>query len=93
MGKIIGPLIFIFWPLAIILFQYLIILSANAYGCKIWALGPEVCMVFGFDIGGFLYPLWTLGYQMALALFWVVPALVIWLLVKIFFLIKDWSSK
>lgn len=73
----------VFWPWIIIAVEFAVIWWANARGCKIWALGPEPCLLFGHDIGEQLYPLWSVGYQIAFSFMWVIPALIVWALVEV----------
>lgn len=74
----------IFWPWIIIIFEFIIIIMANIFGCSISARGPSPCNFLGLiDLGGFLYPLWSVGYQIAFSLFWVFPAIVFWIIIKL----------
>lgn len=74
-------LLLIFWPWVLIFFEFIIITIANIFGCSISAAGPSPCNFLGLvDLGGLLYPLWSVGYQIAFSLFWILPAIGIWLL-------------
>ena len=50
---------------------------ARLKGCKIWAKGPEECIILGADIGEFIYPLWSLGFYLLFVFLWVPIGLII----------------
>jgi len=72
------PWIIVFWPLIIILIEFLVLWIALSAGCRISAQGPQPCHFLGNDVGEYLYPLWTVGLQLGLAIWWIIPALAIW---------------
>ncbi|MCH2163264.1 MAG: hypothetical protein MK098_01210 [Marinovum sp.] len=74
----------VFWPWIIIVIEFIVIALANQLGCEISVRGPSPCVVFGAEIGPALYPLWSVGYQIALSLLWVFPALLFWAILEIF---------
>ena len=79
----------IFWPWIIIFLEFVVLIIAKTFGCSISARGPSPCHFLGLvDIGEYLYPLWSIGYQIAFSLFWVLPALGFWLFALIVFKIS-----
>lgn len=48
-------LTFVFWPAAIWSAGATVAVTAALNGCKIRALRPEECILFGADIGGLIY--------------------------------------
>ena len=73
----------VLWPAALWLVAFAVAFVAGRSGCKIWARGPEECMVLGMDIGEYLYPLWAMGYYMLGVILWIpigfVLLILIWL--------------
>ena len=70
--------LFVFLPWLVILVELAILFLAQHHGCTISAAGPQTCLFGGVDFGNVLYPLWSLGYQIAYSFLWVIPACLIW---------------
>lgn len=70
-------LLIVFWPAGLWVIGFLVAQVAQASGCKIWAKGPEECLVFGADVGEFIYPLWSLGFYLLGVFLWVPIGLII----------------
>jgi len=64
-------ILIVFWPALIWLGAYTVVSIANLFGCKIWARGPEQCILLGVDIGPALYPLWAMGYYLGAVVAWI----------------------
>lgn len=73
----------VFWPWIIIAMQLLVIWWATSRGCVVSARGPEPCIVMGMDIGEQISGMWTVGYQIAFSLMWVIPAVLLWAIIEI----------
>lgn len=80
-GRVVVGLI-ILWPAILWVIAFGIAILAGLNGCEISAQGPSPCVVFSSDFGDSLYPLWALGYYLLGVVFWIVPASIVWLIVK-----------
>lgn len=74
--------LFVFWPLIPIAFMIIVLLFITLIGCEFSALDSSECIVFGTDIGEWIYPFWAVGYLAAFSLVWIVPAAFVWLVVR-----------
>lgn len=86
--RVISVLI-VLWPCVLLLLAILILVLASMKGCRVSARGPEVCMVFGRDIGEQLYPLWAMGYYFVLSLLWVPAGLLLLGVLRVLGLLKE----
>ena len=82
----------VFWPWVPILFELLLLWFFTANGCVISARGAEPCLIWGRDFGETASGLWTIGYQIALSLLYVVPAFVLWIVVIVVFQVNSTRS-
>lgn len=92
-NSFLGLLFIAFWPWIIIVFEYVLVLLLLVFGCEITAAHARGCTVFGLDYGAVVYPLWTLGYQVAFSFIWVLPASVLVLIVGVVRLIRRHGRK
>lgn len=88
-----GLLLIAFWPWIIIVAEYVLVLLLYVFGCEITAAHARGCTVLGLDYGAVVYPLWTLGYQIAFSFIWVLPASLLVLIAGVVRLIRRRGRK
>lgn len=79
----------VLWPAALWCFGLCLSLAIRLYGCTISARGPEACIVAGYDIGVFVYPLFGLGFYLIYVFLWMPVGLIIVFLLRVLFPNKD----
>ena len=75
--------LFVLWPAILWVLSFAISVLARSAGCTIWARGPEPCVAFGVDFGGFLYSLWALGFMGIYVVVWIFFAILVVGLVRL----------
>ena len=70
-------LLVVLWPVGLWLIGFIVAQLAWLNGCKIWARGPEECLILGTDVGAYIYPLWSLGIYLLGVLVWIPLGLIL----------------
>ena len=69
--------IVVLWPAGLWVIGFIVVQLAHLNGCKVWARGPEECLLLGVDFGEYLYPLSALGYYFVGIFLWVPIGLIL----------------
>ena len=78
----------LFWPVPVLAIKFAIYFFVTSHGCVISAAGPHPCVIGSWDFSEQVSGLWTLGYEVAFAIIWAIPAAILWGAVELFISIR-----
>lgn len=74
----------ILWPAVLWLLGVIAAQIVLLNGCTLTARGPEECLMLGFDVGEWVYPLWALGFFLVYVLIWIPIGLLLVGIIRLF---------